>query len=1845
MKFHILPALFILSIAIVSAQSPLPDATRESDQASANFGYAVSSAGDVNGDGFDDVIVGAYNYDAGQTNEGRVFIYHGSATGIPLLPTITLECDQANASFGFSLSSAGDVNGDGFSDIIVGAPLYDAGQINEGRVFIYHGSATGILSSPAVTIESNQSSAYFGQSISKAGDINNDGYDDIIVGAHQYDNGQTDEGRVYIYTGSVTGINPLAASILESDQSMANLGYTVSSAGDINGDGFDDVLAGAYRFDNGETNEGRCYVWQGSAAGISTAPSAIIEMNQAYAYFGISVSDAGDTDNDGFDDIIVGATLYDLGQTNEGAAFIFLGSAGGVSSVPADTLQSNQADASFGNSVACAGDINNDGYDDVIVGSHNFDNDLNDEGRVYTYLGGPSGINIIPLQPFECDQVNANLGFSVAGAGDLNGDDYDDIIAGAYNFDNGQTNEGRIYIWNGYSCTMSVFYEDKDVDGFGNTDFPVLACSSPAGFVIDGTDCNDGNMLINPSTLWYMDEDADHYYTSTSITQCTSPGTHYIYEGVSGGGDCVDTDIRINPGLSELLDGIDNNCNGDIDDGLSWTFGGVLEAGNDEGFGLSVADAGDINNDGYEDVIAGARAFKVDEDPAGRVYIYYGSPSGIPGEPSVILQGSENEEFGSSVAGAGDINGDGYDDIIVGAHYYTNGEFQEGAIYIFNGSASGILPEPSAQVESNRTFAEYGHAVSAAGDVNGDGFDDIIVSLHVYTNGQSNEGAVYVYLGSSSGIGSTPPVILESNISSVYFGSSVSCAGDMNADGFDDVIIGTTNSHGRAYVYYGTSAGITATGFKLLDWLQTGSGFGSSVDGAGDINNDGYDDVIIGASGFDGGQTDEGWAFIYFGSDTGVVTAGAAYDYVESNQAGAYFGSSVSGVGDVDGDGFDDIFIGAYRYDNLPLGEGRAFLYRGSAAGINSDPYITMGNDQINSIYGGVVSGTGDVDGDGHKDVAVGAYQYHLPGDIEGAIFIYYFNSGCVNTYFADADGDTYGNPSDSVITCLLPDGYVTNNLDCNDADALQNPATVWYNDFDGDHFSSGDSVTQCMSPDTGYSFLAMEGSDDCDNTEAAIYPGADELQDGIDNNCDGLTDEGLELIADDILYSHEFHSNTGHSVSDAGDINGDGFDDVIVGADLYEPGGIALIYYGSPSGVLMPADTLRGNDSQDDEFGRSVSSAGDINNDGYDDIIIGAPDNDGNVFIYMGSDTGIAGVDSLISETASSTTVFGLNVSGAGDVNGDGYDDVIVSTPYYLYLAIGKIWIYHGSSSGLNPIAAATRTGSGYYGNSASGAGDVNNDGYDDIVVGDYRGDDGEESEGLVLVYYGSPSGINFLSSSLLQLNEEENNFGYSVSGAGDVNGDGFDDIIAGSYRYSSTDDLNWEGKATVFHGSAAGIESTPSISISTGQKNAQGGYSVSSAGDVNNDGYDDIIFSAPYYDYPYDEGRAFVYFGSASGIDTSWHAFMQTDDYESHLGISVSSAGDINHDGYSDMIVGAPDYDIPGTGTGAAFIYYGKGCLNVYYADADADSFGDAAVFVNACIAPAGYLIDHTDCDDTKPYVHPFAEELCNSLDDNCNGLIDEDAVLSAEIIPSGSVTYCKPGSVLLQATTGLGYVYQWKQNGMNIPGATSSSYTSVNKTAYYQVQITSPACFDISDSLLITANPKITATITNIDATNNLCIDPGIKLKANGGSGISWQWYKGANPIAGATGQAYIATTTGNYKVKTTNTSGCSKTSAPYTIINVCREAENTLAQTSLNLFPNPVDELLIVDLLLAPGEGIATWDICDVNGKKILSGKYDPEERGTMEINVSTLSAGLYLFSVSSQNFWSKEFIKL
>jgi hypothetical protein len=420
----------------------------ESNQAEAALGWAVASAGDVDGDGYDDVIASAAFYTNGELSEGRAYLYQGSASGLSKTASWRAESDQAGAVFGYSVASAGDVNGDGYDDVIVGARLYANGQPEEGKVFVYYGSFSGLRRVAAWTAESDQDNAYFGQAVSSAGDVNGDGFGDVAIGALYADDGEVDEGMAFVYLGSPSGLESAPAWTGQIDQPDSAFGADVSSAGDVNGDGFDDLIVGAGGYDDGETDEGAAFLYLGSASGLETTPAWMTESDQDEAVLGNVVAGLGDVNGDGYADVAVGADLYSHFQVQEGRVTVFLGFPGGLRPRAAWVVESDQ-DYAFLGKIGPAGDTNGDGYDDVIVGAPYYDDGESDEGRVYLYEGSATGLDHRPAASRTSNFSTAGFGHAVSGAGDVNGDGYADIVVGAPGCDHPETQEGRVYVYLG----------------------------------------------------------------------------------------------------------------------------------------------------------------------------------------------------------------------------------------------------------------------------------------------------------------------------------------------------------------------------------------------------------------------------------------------------------------------------------------------------------------------------------------------------------------------------------------------------------------------------------------------------------------------------------------------------------------------------------------------------------------------------------------------------------------------------------------------------------------------------------------------------------------------------------------------------------------------------------------------------------------------------------------------------------------------------------------------------------------------------------------------------------------------------------------------------------------------------------------------------------------------------------------------------------------------------------------------------------------------------------------------------------------------------------------------------
>ncbi|RPI02210.1 MAG: T9SS C-terminal target domain-containing protein [Calditrichaeota bacterium] len=788
-----------------------------------------------------------------------------------------------------------------------------------------------------------------------------------------------------------------------------------------------------------------------------------------------------------------------------------------------------------------------------------------------------------------------------------------------------------------------------------------------------------------------------------------------------------------------------------------------LNTNGDSYFGGSVSGAGDVNNDGYDDVIVGAHYIG---GSVGRAYIYYGGSS-MDNSADVVLSGEGTSSyFGISVSGTGDVNNDGYDDVIVGAYYYNS---STGRAYIYYGSA---LMDNTADVTltGEGTSNYFGYSVADAGDVNNDGFADVIIGAYQFN---SSTGRSYIYLG-SAGMDNTVDVTMTGEGAGNQFGFAVSGAGDVNNDGYDDVIVGTNKYNsdtGRAYIYLG-GAGMDATADVTMTGAGTSYRFGVSVSGAGDVNHDGFDDVIIGANYY---NYETGRAYVYYGASSMDNSAD-----VTMTGAGTYyrFGLSVSGAGDVNHDDYDDIIIGSFGYSS---NIGRAYVYLGGAAMDATADIITTG-EGTSSQFGYAVSGAGDVNNDGYADVIVGATNYQ---NSTGRTYVYYGGGGMDNAADVTMTGEitnNYFGISVSGTGDVNNDSYDDVIVGAYRYNSSTGRAYVYYG---GSLMDAAADVTMTGEMTNNYFGYPVSSAGDVNND------GYDDVIIGayFYNSQAGRVyvyfgSSSMDNIADVVMTGEAASHYFGKSATGAGDVNNDGYDDVIVGAQGYGTSiGRAYVFYGG-SPMDASADITMTGEGTNSYFGGSASGAGDVNNDNYDDVIVGAQgysSNTGRAYVYFGGlnmDT-MADVTMTGEETSN---YFGQSLSGAGDVNLDGYDDVIVGANWY-NSQTGRAYIYLGGD-GMNNVADITMQGEttgNYFGLSVSDAGDINKDGYNDVIVA-ARGYN--FNTGRVYIYFGGGSMDN--TADLTMTGEAANNsFGSSVSNAGDVNNDGYDDVIVGAYNY----------------------------------------------------------------------------------------------------------------------------------------------------------------------------------------------------------------------------------------------------------------------------------------------------------------------------------------------------------------------------------------------------------------------------------------------------------------------------
>jgi len=1122
---------------------------------------------------------------------------------------------------------------------------------------------------------------------------------------------------------------------------------------------------------------------------------------------GASVAIVGDVNGDGLDDFLVSAPGK-YATFAPGTAYLFFGKTGDWGK----DINLSYADASFvgenkddfaGLSIAGAGDVNGDGYKDIIIGAPQTNYQKYSPGKVYVIFGRSSGwkhnTSLAESDAsFFGEGIRDWAGISVAGAGDVNRDGLDDVLIGAYGNDQGS---------------------------------------------LDKADAGKAYLIFGKRTGWLKNQ-------NLSMVDASFVGEDY-FDG---------------PGYAQA--------------------------------GFSVAGGGDVNGDGFDDFLIQSSG----PMSQGRVFLFFGRPSGwskntpILSADASFLGENAGDSAGWALSMGGDVNGDGFDDILIGAPSNKEGGaygpkypyIGAGQSYIIFGKEAGWrkdqnLSSADASFIGNFSDQSSGRDGAIVGDVNGDGFDDIVI--HAPTD-YLGEGLSQTFLVLGKGAGWKMDVDLSSADASFTqnvktpnknLGRAVSGGGDINGDGLDDFLVGqqgncigdvknSTVCPGQAFLVIPdkNNAPRAISSVKIFsDKAMTTSATSASRN----------ETIYLEISGTDGNASKQDVTKVKvitnseFTSQIEVVlheTGLSTGKYIGSLQVKPHSDERKNWIGASSG---DSVTISASQDPSkkvtIPI---VAETNRPPEAMINYpkdgttiDRYITLQGravDPENNIVRSEVL----VNGERHIPIVVKNGNWYLSLNLSK--YPNKFVSLEVNV--TDGGGRSAKN---KIIVNVVP-GF-------NDPD----PYLLKY----GIRYSSNTNLSQ-----SDASFIGETNS-----------------------------------------------SIAGFKVSNVGDVNKDGIDDIMISSfdrdNLGKYAEFARLFFGRATGFgkmtnLSDADVVFTAESFEDLSNIVFSKAGDVNGDGYSDIVIGVPyrnqgcETAGKAYLIFGKATGWPKILNLTQADASfiganDEAHLGTSVAGDVDINRDGFDDLIFGAPYGYY---GKCYIFYGKASNWTrdvSVSSAdfTLSGDWSFGYSVGAAGDINNDGYGDIIVAQ-ESDMGSYSFHPVRIYFGSSSGIKDTADVMLTNSDGAVEV---FSRVGDINGDGIDDMVLSIPYNSNTGD--YSGTVYLLFGRSDWGPSSDEYNLRdkadstySGRTDDSLGMSLSGLGDVNGDGIDDIVIGSNEA-IRNNSGRAYLILGKKTGwtkyTQIRYHndaSFFGEVPYD--LASYSVSGGDFNGDGYGEILVGAP-------------------------------------------------------------------------------------------------------------------------------------------------------------------------------------------------------------------------------------------------------------------------------------------------------------------------------------------------
>lgn len=1307
-------------------------------------------------------------------------------------------------------------------------------------------------------------------------------------------------------------------------EGVTNTGYSVSGAGDINGDGFDDFVVGTF---GAITNyPSAAYVIFGDDTGLvpELSPSLLDGTNGFTVTIGTaltirlgsSVASVGDVNGDGIDDVVFsdGATStatnadYVLfGKTTSFAASIDLtllnGTDGFIFDRPADDAGS--ANSSF------VGDVNGDGYADILASSATADAGATNTGRAYVIFGGSSFASTV----VQADLTGAN-GFSINGkvtsdflgddrgltGVDINGDGFDDVVVSAALADPGaRSSAGEIYVIYGKASGFaSTFSLSTGLDGSGGTLINGDAASDFAGRSVSNAGDINGDGIDDLIIGAYRGEPSG----------AGGEGQAYVVFGNASG-----------LGATLNLSGL-NGTNG-------FTFNGITAS--DEA-GWSVAGVGDVNGDGIDDVAIGAHFGDATDTNAGEVYLIFGHTtafassfnlSTLDGVNGWIINGiaETSGEAGQSVTGLGDVNGDGFSDIGIGAHQ---------------------VEETGERTDSGQTYVIFGRNFSSAVTHQGTSGNDTLT-------GTSGANVMMGGLGNDTLIGNGGADSLNGG-----FGNDTIAISDLN---FQDI----SGGHGDDTLRLdGTSMTVNLTTFSntkiegIQKFLMQGNTNTLTIDSASLRTM--TDDV----NGFVPVGSPSAHALVVDGDATNIVTiatadgwqlqgtvsiSGQNYSHfaIPNAAANVYIRQLIDIRGGV-----------SFAINNVAGRDGDTFTFTVTKTGDTApgvDATVVFATANAGAGAGFAVSGTDFTANTNTLTFARGEFTKTFTVTIASDSLVEGHERFLVNL-----SSPTNASVNDSQGIGIIDDSSQSAGISIENAQATEAGTLTFTLIRTGSSASSASVNYATANAGTGNGF-ATSATDFTAASGTVTFAAGETVKTVTVATTADTAFEGNEH------FTVTLSNATGASIVD-GSAQGKVIDDDTASFNVAN----LLSKNGGEEGFSLSGTVTA-------EAGTGVARVGDVNGDGYEDFVIGAPQSDvggtnrGQAFVIFGTANGfddaelslslLDGSNGFAINAAANSDLLGTSVGGA-DVNADGFSDILVGAT----AGTGKAYVIFGQSSAFAAsIAVSGLTGSNgfsvsgidnldFTGASITGVSDVNGDGIDDMLIGASSADPNGSASGESYVIFGSTSAFasNINASSLNGTN------GFVLNGVAaneqsggavahvDINGDGIQDLVIGA-RLADPGARADAGAVYVVFGKTTGFSSSLNLSTLDGTTGFvingitagdQAGKSVARAGDVNGDGIEDLMIGAPLAESTLtSQGESYVVFGKTSAFASSLELSsldgttgfrMDGGALADFSGDAVGGGGDINGDGFADVLIGAYSADTGAFTTGAAYIVWGK-------------------------------------------------------------------------------------------------------------------------------------------------------------------------------------------------------------------------------------------------------------------------------------------------------------------------------